>query len=180
MKIHIHVTNRLVAEALQLLLADEKIDGTRVAVSFGQTAHPRRPDVILVDHLTIGARGMDQRKTARILLLDLGLRQEEVISILLRHRLHGILPVSTDPALFRKALSVVCQGQLWISNPTLKALLAKPELILREKQGDGRLTERERSIVEQICRGHRNREVAKKLGVSEQTVKAHLSRILRS
>ena len=40
------------------------------------------------------------------------------------------------------------------------------------------LTEREREVLAEIARGRSNREIARELGLSEKTVKAHVSSIL--
>jgi len=39
------------------------------------------------------------------------------------------------------------------------------------------LTEREREVLQAAARGDRNKEIAYKLGISERTVKAHLTSI---
>jgi len=49
---------------------------------------------------------------------------------------------------------------------------------LAEHYSDERLTEREVDILCQLARGNRNRDIADKLFISEQTVKAHLKHIM--
>ena len=41
------------------------------------------------------------------------------------------------------------------------------------------LTERERAIVEWVARGRSNKEIARELGVTPETVKTHLKRIFQ-
>lgn len=43
----------------------------------------------------------------------------------------------------------------------------------------GRLTPREREVLQILAAGRRNRDIAEQLGISENTVKFHVSRILR-
>jgi two-component system response regulator DegU len=42
-----------------------------------------------------------------------------------------------------------------------------------------RLTNREREILQQVAQGHTNKEIGDELGISEQTIKCHVSAILR-
>jgi DNA-binding NarL/FixJ family response regulator len=45
-------------------------------------------------------------------------------------------------------------------------------------RGIGALTDREREVLAQIADGRSNREIARLLGVSEKTVKTHVSSVL--
>jgi NarL family two-component system response regulator YdfI len=67
--------------------------------------------------------------------------------------------------------------------------LLKPEIVARllaaespvpaspKGAGEAELTERERQVLEAVARGERSKEIAHRLGISERTVKAHLSSI---
>jgi RNA polymerase sigma factor (sigma-70 family) len=63
----------------------------------------------------------------------------------------------------------------------LKRLL---EMRQRHKQLDvlrrmvGHLTPRERQVFERVVRGKRNKEIARELGTTERTVKAHRQRVM--
>jgi two-component system, NarL family, nitrate/nitrite response regulator NarL len=72
------------------------------------------------------------------------------------------------------ALRAVADGQVWMP-PNLQASMATA---LREPSRDP-LTPREREIVELVARGLRNAEVAKKLGITEDTVKSHLNNVFQ-
>jgi DNA-binding NarL/FixJ family response regulator len=41
------------------------------------------------------------------------------------------------------------------------------------------LTRKEKEIVSLICHGYRNKEIAQKLAITEQTVKSHCNRIFK-
>jgi len=87
----------------------------------------------------------------------------------------GILPPSTDSGLLKKAVKAISQGELWIERKTLKDMLTSKNL--SEKMVD--LTRKEEEITSLICRGFRNKEIAQKLNISEQTVKSHCNRIYK-
>jgi DNA-binding NarL/FixJ family response regulator len=89
-----------------------------------------------------------------------------------------VLSVDTEVPLFNKALQVVNEGQIWVDNKTLKAFLRQGTSAPAAPRGEG-VTEREREIIELVCRGCTNREIATSLSLSEHTIKAHLNRIFR-
>jgi len=69
-------------------------------------------------------------------------------------------------------------GEVWIdlrvTAGVLKAMAEGPATTTREKP---LLTDRERQVVHLVCQGLRNKEIADKLFISEQTVKNHLHNI---
>ena len=72
------------------------------------------------------------------------------------------------------ALQAVARGEVWMP-PTLQARIAGD---LREPPPDA-LTRREREIVRHVALGLRNAEVARKLFISEDTVKTHLNNVFQ-
>lgn len=87
----------------------------------------------------------------------------------------GILPTGTDINLLKKALNSLEDGELFIDRYTLLKLFSS----MKEQSNHINLGKREREIVFHICRGYRNKEIAQKLNISEQTVKSHCNRIYR-
>jgi DNA-binding NarL/FixJ family response regulator len=59
-----------------------------------------------------------------------------------------------------------------------KQIPAQVAAQLAEHVTDGSLTERERAVLEQVAGGNRNRDIAEKLSISEETVKAHMKHIM--
>lgn len=78
------------------------------------------------------------------------------------------------------AIRAVHAGQYWIEMPTASRYIESLKHHDDEGFGNGwvRLTEREAQIVALIVEGMSNREIAQVLGISQQTVKNHVSRIL--
>jgi DNA-binding NarL/FixJ family response regulator len=72
------------------------------------------------------------------------------------------------------AMKAVADGDVWMP-PALQAQLTDQ---LRAPANQ-KLTTREREIVQQVARGLRNGEVAKRLFISEVTVKTHLNNIFQ-
>jgi DNA-binding NarL/FixJ family response regulator len=84
----------------------------------------------------------------------------------------GILPPETDAILLKRAIKAVSQGELWINHRSMR------EMLLGGQQKVG-LTRQEGQIVFHICRGYRNKEIAQRLNITEQTVKSHCNRIYK-
>lgn len=72
------------------------------------------------------------------------------------------------------AVRMVARGQVWLP-PTLQTYMAEQ---LRNPAANA-LSPREEDVVRCVALGLRNAEVAKELGISEETVKTHLNRIFR-
>jgi DNA-binding NarL/FixJ family response regulator len=83
------------------------------------------------------------------------------------------------PETLISAIEKVAAGEIWIDKLVLPSLLeGKPEPA--EKNGQGKIdgvTRRELDIVRLIGRGYRNKQIADALGISETTVRHHLSSI---
>ncbi|TAL12199.1 MAG: response regulator transcription factor [Nitrospirae bacterium] len=92
------------------------------------------------------------------------------------------------PALMRKAVEMIQEGQVWMERTILPHLLEEltssdeHRLQASSLAPDGpltRLTRREHDVSDLIASGASNREIARRLHVTEATVKAHLTAIFR-
>jgi DNA-binding NarL/FixJ family response regulator len=106
------------------------------------------------------------------------LSENELLRLLSQYRLDGVISTGTGAELFGKALEAVRAGQVWIDNGKIKSILHS-----RASTGNTSAKEsfskREREIVLSIAEGRTNRQIAAHLNISEQTVKTHVSRILK-
>jgi DNA-binding NarL/FixJ family response regulator len=59
------------------------------------------------------------------------------------------------------------------------ALMSAPPVDAAAEPGAGTLTERERDVLQWVARGHSNREIARALGLSVNTVECHAKNIYR-
>ena len=175
MNIHIALNSRLLNDALRELLPRE--DHVCVARS-GASHDGCRPDLIVVDHKSVSNKFALQWPHAKLILIDAGLPQEEIISLFLLYKLHGVLSTDADVTLMKKALKTVHDGQIWIDNNHLKALIFKSGTLSQNRTSDT-ISRREQEVLDLIAHGYKNREIAGRLCMSEQTVKAHLGRIFK-
>jgi DNA-binding NarL/FixJ family response regulator len=100
---------------------------------------------------------------------------EKQLPELLLRGVCGILPPDADSDMLKKAVKIVYSGELWLDRKLLKNILYQATTI--EKKID--LTKKEKEIVSLICHGCRNKEIAQRLDISEQTVKSHCNRIFK-
>jgi DNA-binding NarL/FixJ family response regulator len=176
MTIAIHLGSQLLSEAIQQLLARSGYD--TVVVSGRPPTKGLTPDVLLVDSTTLRQDLLAQYPDAKVLLIDTGMEPEQLCATLLSYRIHGVLSPDTELHLFKRALTAISEGQLWIDNGTVKTLLHDAGN-LSPKGKISHITSREQEIIECICQGLSNKEIAKILSLSEHTVKAHLSTIFK-
>jgi two-component system nitrate/nitrite response regulator NarL len=96
----------------------------------------------------------------------------------------GIVLKQTAPELIVKSIRKVHSGEIWLDSHTTAAVMrqfASPADVggtgptrARERSP---LSQREREIVGLVAQGYKNREMAEKMFISEQTVKNHLHNI---
>jgi DNA-binding NarL/FixJ family response regulator len=92
----------------------------------------------------------------------------------------GCVLTSDHPAVVAKAVRSVHEGDTWFGRSNL--LLALRSLVgtaprIAPRVDDGRLTAREEEIFDLIGHGLTNKEIARQLNISDNTVKTHLHRI---
>jgi DNA-binding NarL/FixJ family response regulator len=92
----------------------------------------------------------------------------------------------SSPANLKVVAEVVRQGGLWLGNSLLQRLIdatTRPALANISSLGTGEtnvistLSARERQVAQAIAAGAQNKEVARQLGITERTVKAHVGAI---
>ena len=140
------------------------------------------PDVVLVDFTTLyneltEIEDVGHDKKHPFILLDTNCGKDNIISAVLKKRVSGVLPGHSDLRHLKKAIKAVAKGDIWIDKATVKNLLHGIKA-LNDSQAST-LTPREKGVVDLIEKGLRNKEIARKLHISEPTVKTHLYRIYR-
>ncbi len=191
LRLAIGCNNYLFCEGLKELLQDERDIDIIGMFSGGSGSLPDlkeilklEPDVILADYsadfnilLGLPEDALTSKKLKIILIGDSTLRfiADKQLKELVLKGVVGILPPSADSELLKKALQAVFSGELWLDRTTLMKILAS----MKQQEQNTSLAKREREIVFHICQGFRNKEIARKLHISEQTVKSHCHRIYK-
>ena len=182
----------LFCEGLKMLLAQK--DDIRVVgeakdgLETLKMVEALHPDIVLLDILMPEAGGLEilpkirgSSPKTRILILT-GFFEEELITEAMQNGAKGYLLKTATQTDLVKAIRTTHSGELWAERKVLTLLLENlfqkvsdlhaPLSELREN-----LTEREQEIVEWVIQGMTNKEIAAQLGISDKTVKTHLSNI---
>lgn len=144
------------------------------------------PDLILLDLNMPGMNGLATldrlRQTAlsgRVVVFSVSNHEDDVVSALKRGA-DGYLLKDMEPEELLKALHQAAAGQMVLSEaltPVLAASLRENRpAVERDIQ---QLTPRERDILKLIAQGLPNKLIARKLTITESTVKVHVKHLLK-
>jgi DNA-binding NarL/FixJ family response regulator len=175
----------VVRRGLRVLL--EVQDGIEVIGEAGDggtalaLAAEHAPDVILLDLKLPGLDGiavLDELKArgdaARVLVLT-SVTEPASASLAVRSGAAGVLYKDVDPDALVRAIRAIHDGHLLLAPEAAGTLLRSASW---SWGGLDALTSREREVLAELAKGRSNREIARALGVSEKTVKAHVSSVL--
>jgi len=153
------------------------------------------PDVLLLDLKMPGLDGLGtlQRLQAaknktRVIVLTASDDKNEFVQAM-KLGTSGIVLKQTATELLIKSIRKVHAGEIWLDSHTTAAVIRQfvandeppiqqqaPAASVRERERSP-LSQREREIVALVAQGFKNKEMAEKMFISEQTVKNHLHNI---
>ena len=152
-------------------------------------ARTLKPDVILMDFTLPDGTGVEATKTIlgeqpgiKIIFLTIHEDDEKIFDAI-RHGAVGYLPKNVTSSRLLAYLRGLEQGEVAIQ-PEFTARILKEfaHMPAREDtngEATARLTPRQREILRELKTGATNRQIAARLVISEQTVKNHVSRVLK-
>jgi DNA-binding NarL/FixJ family response regulator len=168
---------QVIALAEDIELAGSATDGTD-AVDL-VTRH--EPDVVLMDLSMPGLDGiaatkqvLTSRPETQILVLTSFSDRDRILQALDAGAC-GYLLKDAEPDELLRAIRACARGEAPLSPRAAQALLSAR----RQPSPLEALSEREREVLALVAAGLANKQIARRLGISEKTVKAHLTRVFR-
>lgn len=148
--------------------------------------HARKPDLLLLDFeiqdpsAMAVLRQMEGSTTdVRTVLVTETLAEPQMLEAL-ELGAHGVIDDSTAANLVVKCIRTIMKGQYWIGRESVSSLIDGLKRARRDRQNQRPkfgLTDRQAEIVAAIVEGLNNPEIAKQLGISQDTVKQHLTAV---
>src|SRR5262245_265402 len=172
---------KLLKTQTDFLVLGETGDGDE-AVALATTL---KPDILLLDFSMRGCSALDvlrrlrEQTATRTIVLTAGISRCEIVSVL-RIGARGVILKDSPASQLCKSVRTVFKGDLWLRRDdfagVVEALAGTHDSTKAEPAV--RLTAREREVLALVASGETNREVARKLSVTEDTVKHHITKIL--
>jgi DNA-binding NarL/FixJ family response regulator len=169
---------------VQLLSAEEGIEivagvkGGREAV---ETVVEAAPDLVLMDVSMPGMDGvaatreiLKRRPSTRIVMLT-SYAEEETVMAALDAGATGYLLKDAEPEELVRAVRAAARGESPLAPRVARAVLASRS----GKPPEGHVTAREGEVLDLVGEGLANKQIARRLGISEKTVKAHLTSVFQ-
>jgi DNA-binding NarL/FixJ family response regulator len=162
------------------------------AASAVEKIRKERPDIILLgwpasapNSQKVYSAVQELKTPPRVIMLVSGDAREDFVEAV-RQGCCGIVPKQTSSDLLLKSIRKVHAGEFWLDRVTTAEVIRR----LAKKGGNNgassrlgvrdqstALSQREREIVVLVAQGFKNKEMAERMFISEQTVKNHLHNI---
>lgn len=144
-----------------------------------------RPDVLLLDINMPEKNGLEvleelnlTKKRPKILILTVHNEMDYLLKAV-EIGVDGYVLKDSESAELKKAIQTVVSGETYIQPDLIPALNSKRVERDSDKDKIDNLTRRELQVLKLLAVGSYNKEIAEKLGISERTVKNHVSNIFK-
>jgi two-component system, NarL family, nitrate/nitrite response regulator NarL len=163
----------VLADCPDLELVGHSVGAAEAPLIIGQL----KPDVVLLGHspnprTLLGEipRVAEGSAESRVVLWVMDLAELECLRAL-QLGVKGIVRKTAPISSLIDCLRTAGSGEVWLEEPRFEKVRQESRRVLP------RMTPRERQIVELVCRGMKNKEIAATLNITPGTVKVHLMHI---
>jgi DNA-binding NarL/FixJ family response regulator len=120
------------------------------------------------------------RPDLNVIVMGTGMDEENILKAIASGA-KGYVDEAATPTEFEQAFRVVSHGSVWAPRRVLSLFVE------RVSSSPGRIfpagplcfTQREKEVLEMLVAGRSNKEIGAPLGITERTVKAHVSKLMR-
>ena len=150
--------------------------------SLFQLAVQHKPDIMLVDWEISGVapdtiRVLTEKLPRMTVVILTQPQSKEAFLPILQAGARGYLSVNLSSQEFVQALRMLAKGDIVVSQEMADGVKVELAADQASKSRDD-ISGREREVLQLVCQGATNREIAERLIVSEHTIKVHLRNIL--
>jgi DNA-binding NarL/FixJ family response regulator len=166
------------AATTDIVVVGSVSDGDEVPAAV--TAH--RPDVVLMDLKMRRVDGLDATRTLMAsahppkVVAMTAMDVDDLVVQAIEAGAHSFLSKSEAPETFHQSIRAVAAGNTLFSEESLRRIVASTRAPPPTTMLDA-LTEREREVLSVMATGASNPDIARRLFMSETTVKSHLSAV---
>lgn len=169
-------------------IVGEAIDGME---TIDKTVH-LDPDIVLmdlklprIDGLTVLRSIQTRAPRSKVILFTSTESKDEFVEAM-KLGCSGILLKEAGTGLIEKSIQKVNAGEIWLDSTTTAAVIRQfaapmetpqPHINGKPNRERAQLSQREREIIVLIAQGYKNKEIAEKMFITEQTVKNHLHNV---
>lgn len=177
----------IVRQGLQLIFETESsvqvVGEAEDGLQAVQLAAELSPDIILMDlqmprldGLSAVKQILEQRPKSRIIILTT-YNEDELMYKCLQAGAKGFLLKDTGREALMNTIHAAMRGETLLNPEIMQKVLAYPQRPQQPSTGSTLLSEREQEVLQAVARGSTNNQIAYELGISERTVRAHLTSI---
>jgi DNA-binding NarL/FixJ family response regulator len=168
----------------ELRVVGEAVDGEETV----RVVRQLNPHVLLLDLSLPKMTGLEALRElsklgvqTRAIVLTADIEREQVVEAL-QLGAHGIVLKHSSLDLLLKCIRCVNDGQYWVGQESVSDLIHALRKMNPSHSASGHspafgITSRERQVIALIGAGYTNKDLARKLGISEHTAKHHLTNI---
>src|SRR2546423_1323628 len=149
-------------------------------------AHEHFPDIVLMDVSMPLMNGLEATErihkelpAIKVIIVSMH-ANEEYVWHALRIGAAGYLLKGANASELETAIAVVVRGETYLTPSVSKSVADYMQDVSGEPTLLGRLTPRQREILQLIAEGHTNREIAALLGISIKTVETHRTQLMET
>jgi len=167
-----------------LAVVGEAVDGEETV----KVVRQLNPRVLLLDLSLPKATGLEALRElnslgcqTRTIMLTAAIEREQIVEAL-ELGAHGVVLKQSALQLLVKCIRCVSAGEYWVGQDSVSDLIQAVRRMSPSQRASGHgqdfgLTPREVQVVALIVAGYTNKDLARKLGISEHTAKHHLTNI---